>query len=243
MTIDQLHSIDTDDGPMGLYVVRPDGDGPFPVVVSFHHGPGLDEGSKEAMALIAEWGYYVVSHDRYHRDGEWYVFDRSTATEEDGKRFFEVFLGASDERVAADLDALLDFVDGDPAAGPAPMGCIGYCIGGRSVLRALAAHPETFRVGVALHPSRCTTEEEDSPHLVVPSLTASLYVGFGADDKTQPPGDNTAFIEAVEALPTGEVEIHEGANHGFAVPESAYHPEAADRSYERARSLFDAALR
>ena len=110
------------------------------------------------------------------------------------------------------------------------------------MLRALAAHPDRFRAGVALHPSRCTTDEADSPHLVVPSLTASLYVGFGADDTSQSPADNQALIEAVEALPNGEVEIHAGALHGFAVPGGAYHPTAADRSYDRARALFAAAL-
>src|SRR5262245_15981363 len=152
MTIEQVHTIDTTDGPMGVCVIRPDGDGPFPVVVSFHHGPGLDGGSKEAMARIAEWGYYVISHDRYHREAEWYVLDRSNASEEEQKRFWGMLLGTTDDDVATDLDAVLAFVAGDPAAGPAPMGCIGYCIGGRSVLRTLAARPEIFRAGVALHP-------------------------------------------------------------------------------------------
>jgi carboxymethylenebutenolidase len=240
--IEQQDAIGTDDGPMGFYLVRPDGDGPFPVVVSFHHGPGLDDGSKEAMALIAGWGYYVVSHDRYHRDTEWLVLDRKTASEEDQKRFFEVFVGTSDEMVADDLAALLEHVDGDPAARSGPMGCVGYCIGARSVLRTLAADPARFRAGVALHPSRCTTEEEDSPHLGVPGYDGWLYVGFGADDKMQPPADNQALIDIVNGLPHGEVEIHEGANHGFAVPKSAYHEAAAERSYERARAMFDAAL-
>jgi carboxymethylenebutenolidase len=241
--IELLDSVSTDDGPVGVYVVRPDGDGPFPVVVSFHHGPGLDDGSKEAMARIAGWGYYVISHDRYHRAEPWMVFDRRTATEEDQKRWFETFVGTTDELVARDLDAVLAYVDGDLAARGGPMGCIGYCIGARSVLRALAADPERFRVGVALHPSRCTTEEDDSPHLAVPELTAALYVGFGAEDKAQPPADNVAFIDMVEALPTGEVEVHDGANHGFAVPGPGYQEAAAARSYERARALFDQTLR
>ena len=37
-----------------LHIVRPDGDGPFPVVVFFHHGPGLDDPSKRTMQLIAD---------------------------------------------------------------------------------------------------------------------------------------------------------------------------------------------
>ena len=63
----RTETIDSPSGPMGVHVVRPDGDGPFPVVVFFHHGPGLEDGSKQTMARIADWGYYVVSHDRYHR--------------------------------------------------------------------------------------------------------------------------------------------------------------------------------
>src|SRR4051812_31417861 len=178
----RTEEITTPSGPMGIHVVRPDGEGPFPVIVFFHHGPGLDPGSKEAMARIAGWGYYVVTHDRYHRAEPWWVLDRSTATEADQKRFFEIFVGTTDAMVAADLEALLAHVDDDPAARDAPMGCIGYCIGARSVLRAIAADPERFRAGVALHPSRCATEEDDSPHLSVPGFTGGLYVGFGADD-------------------------------------------------------------
>lgn len=231
--------LDTADGPMGVYQVRPDTDEPLPPIVSFHHGPGLDQGSKDAMAMIAGWGFHVVSHDRYHRDGEWLVIDLRTGDEADRQRFFEIFLNATDERVAVDVDAVLGLLDADPLVRSGPIGCVGYCIGGRSVLRALAAHPDRFRAGVALHPSRCTTEEADSPHLVVPSLTADLYVGFGALDTTQAPADNQAFIDLVAALPTGEVEVHEGAVHGFAVPGPAWHDVAATRSYDRAHALFD----
>jgi carboxymethylenebutenolidase len=240
--IGHFDTIATDDGPMGLYVVRPDGAGPFPVVVSFHHGPGLDEGSKDAMARIAEWGYYVISHDRYHRAEEWFVLDWRSASEEEQRRFFEVLVGTDDGMVANDLAALLPYVEQDPAASGGSMGCIGYCIGARSVLRTVAADPERFRAGVALHPSRCTTEEADSPHLGTAGYDGWLYVGFGAEDKMQPPADNRALIDLANELPNGEAEVHEGADHGFAVPGRAYHDAAADRSYERARSMFAAAL-
>lgn len=240
--VEETHRLETPDGPMGLYVVRPEGDEPRPAVVSFHHGPGLDTGSKEAMARIAAWGYVVASHDRYHRDGEWVSLDMRAPSEDDRRRAFEIFVGATDARVAADLDAVLAFLDADPGVRPGPMGCIGYCIGGRSVLRAMAAHPERFAAGVALHPSRCTTEEDDSPHLVVPDLDGSLYVAFGAEDTTQPPSDNEALIALVDAHPAGEVEVHEGAVHGFAVPGPAHHDAASARSYDRARALFSAAL-
>ena len=52
----RTEEITTPSGPMGVHIVRADGDGPFPVIVFFHHGPGLDEGIEATMARIAEWG-------------------------------------------------------------------------------------------------------------------------------------------------------------------------------------------
>jgi carboxymethylenebutenolidase len=233
-------SIATAHGQMGTHVVRPDGDGPFPVVIFFHHGPGLDEGSKQTMARIAEWGYYVVTHDRYHRVEPWWVmpgFDGESI----GK-MFQLIMATDETLVAADLTALLAAVAADPAAGDGPMGCVGYCIGARSVLCTIRDRSDEFRAGVALHPSLCTTDAADSPHLGVPSYTGSLYVGFGALDTMQPASANTALIDSANALDKGEADIHEGADHGFAVYGAGYHAAAADQSYDRAKAMFDREL-
>ncbi len=243
--LEHTDTIDTADGPMGVHVVRPDGDGPFPVVVYFHHGPGLDDGSKESMGWIADWGYYVISHDRYHRDEEWLVADRKAMAEDEEarNRFWTVLMGTTDEMVAADLDAVLAYVADDPAARDAPFGCVGFCIGARSVMRTLEGRNDIFRVGVGMHPSFCTTDDPDSPHLAVADLEGSLYLGFGSEDKSQSVEANQRLIDAVKAKGAGfEVEIHDGADHGFGVPGGAYHQAAADRSYERAKALFDKEL-
>lgn len=238
--VEQTETLVTEDGPMGVHIVRPDGDGPFPVVVYFHHGPGLDDGSKQSMARIADAGYYVISHDRYHREQPWLVVERGKTDDKTMERFWEILMGTTDEMVASDLDAVLAFVDGDPAAREAPMGVIGFCIGGRSVLRTIAGHPDRFRVGVGFHPSYTVTDDDDSPHLAVPGFTGSIYLGYGADDTMQSPESQQALIDMVEAMgDRGQVEIHEGANHGYSVPGRAYHEPAADRSYERALALFD----
>lgn len=229
-------TISTAQGPMGAHVVRPDGDGPFPVVVFFHHGPGLEQGSKDTMARIAEWGYYVVTHDRYHRAEPWYA--RPDHSDESVKKMFGLITGTTEDLVAEDLAALLTWVSDDPAASDGPMGSIGYCIGARSSLCAIRDHGERFRAAAGLHPSFCTTDAPDSPHLAVPSYTGSLYIGFGSEDTMQPASANTALIEATNALDKGEAEIHEGANHGFGVYGPAYHEAAADRSYERIKAMF-----
>lgn len=229
---------------MGIHVVRPDDGGPHPVIVLFHHGPGLDDGSKEAMQMIADRGYYVVSHDRYHRETPWLLITpEMRADQEAMQRFFGILVGTSDDMVDADLAAVLAHVDTDPAARGGATGCIGYCIGARSVVVTLARHTDRFAAGVGMHPSYCTTDQPDSPHLLVPSITGSLYVAFGSEDKMQSPEANVPFIEAVRAMRDGrgEADILDGANHGFAVPRSpAYHEDAAKVAYAKAFARFDA---
>jgi carboxymethylenebutenolidase len=228
-------------GPMGVHVVRPDGAGPFPVVVFFHHGPGLDEGSKRTMSRIAEWGYYVVTHDRYHRAEPWYAM--KSREDAEIKKMFGLVLGTSEAEVGEDLGALLAWLPSDKAARGGAMACIGYCIGARSVLCTIRDRGALFRAGVGLHPSFCTTDKPDSPHLAVPSYTGSLYIGFGTADTMQPASANKPLIDATNALKKGEAEIHEGADHGFGVYGGAYHEAAAARSYERAKVMFDRELK
>lgn len=234
-------TITTDAGEMGIHVVRPDGDGPFPVIVFFHHGPGLDEGSKQTMARIAEWGYYVITHDRYHRAEPWYTMQ--SAGDDEINKMFGLIMATSEDMVAEDLDALLGFCASDPAARDGAMGCIGYCIGARSTVCTIGTRGDQFRAGVGLHPSFCTTDEPDSPHLGVSSYTGSLYIAFGADDTMQPASANTPLIDATNALALGEAEIHDGADHGFGVYGGGYHEAAADRSYERTKVMFDRELK
>ena len=236
----QTETIDTPSGPMGVHVVRPDGDGPFPVVVFFHHGPGLEQGSKDTMERIADWGYYVVTHDRYHRDTKWYVMGERT--DEEIQKMFSLIMNTGEELVSADLEALLVWVASDPAARGGAMGCIGYCIGARSALVTMAERGDLFRACVGLHPSFCTTDQLDSPHLAVPSYTGSLYIGFGSEDQSQPASANGPLIEFTNALDNGEAEVHDGADHGFGVYGRAYHQAAADRSYERVKMMFDREL-
>ena len=236
----RTETITSPSGPMGIHVVRPDGDGPFPVVVFFHHGPGLDAGSKATMAHIAEWGYYVITHDRYHRAEQWYQM----ASREDAEiaKMFGLILGTSEADVAEDLGAVLEWLTTDAAAVNGAMGCIGYCIGARSVLCTIRDRGDQFRAAVGLHPSFCTTDDPDSPHLAVSSYTGSLYIGFGTADQMQPASANMPLIDATNALPNGEAEIHEGADHGFGVIGRGYHEAAAGRSYERAKVMFDREL-
>ena len=202
--------------------------------------PGSTTDRSRQWPASPSGGYYLVTHDRYHRAESWYT--RRSRIDDEIKKVFGLVLGTTEDQVAEDLGALLSWLPSDPAARGGAMGCIGYCIGARSVLCTIRDHGEQFRAGVGLHPSFCTTDDADSPHLGVPSYTGSLYIAFGSADTMQPASANTALINATNALPKGEAEIHDGADHGFGVFGPAHHEAAATRSYQRAKDMFDREL-
>src|SRR5579864_2597923 len=69
--------VHTADGDMTTFVVRPDGDGPFPVAFIFMDGVGYREQVKQNARRFAAGGYYCAAPDLYHRSGEKLSFDMS----------------------------------------------------------------------------------------------------------------------------------------------------------------------
>lgn len=246
--IDETRVVTTPEGEMGAVVVRPDGDGPFPVVVLFHHGPGLDAGTRRCLEMFAGEGYLAVSPDRYWRHGPFIVTDmarlRAEGRDAEVRQYLSRVAGTTEDKLVPDVTALLAHLADDPRARADRVGAVGYCIGGRTVLCAMAAHPDVIVAGVGLHPSYCVTADDASPHTVVAGLPGSLYVAFGSEDRMQSAEDNQPLIEAVNGRSDGSVaEVLDGADHGFAVPGRAYHEAAATHAYGRAFALFDKAIR
>jgi carboxymethylenebutenolidase len=242
--IEEERKLSTADGEQTVVVKRPDGDGPFPVVVMFHDGPGMREDNHEVARRIAAAGYYAAVPDRYYRHGRFVHVDpvelRAAGPGSDlFDEFVAVLQSVSDEMMLADLDVLLGAIDADPAAAPPPMAVIGFCIGGRYVLRTLAAHGDRFGAGAALHPSFCVTEGDDSPHRLVGDLKAELYVGVGEADQMSSVATNQPLLDAVAGMgERGGFDVLPGADHGFAVPGPTYLATAADRAYEQSFARF-----
>ena len=241
----EQRDLDAEDGQLGLYIARPDGDGPFPLVMFFHHGPGFDDGSREAAERVAAEGFCVAALDRYWRHGPWRTFDvfalmaegpESPAMQE----FMAIAGGTTDEMVSSDISTALTSLQADPAVDTVNAGCIGYCIGARTVIRALTEQPEVFVAGVGLHPSFCVTPEPNSPHLSVPTITGRVHMAQGTADQLSSVEENQPLLDAVVDLgDRGSVDLIDGADHGFAVPGGhAYHPEGAARSYATAAAIF-----
>lgn len=90
------------------YLARPDGPGPFPGIVVFHHRPGWDEWHREVTRRFAHHGYFAISPDLYCRDGHGDADDVAATVRAAG--------GPPDERVVGDGRGCLEYLLAQPVS-------------------------------------------------------------------------------------------------------------------------------
>jgi carboxymethylenebutenolidase len=242
--------IRTPGGAIETFVTHPQENAPFPAVLVFMDVWGIREELLDIARRIATVGYYCMVPDFYYRQGKirHEYRDRNLrmiTLDSLDRATQEIVLASSrklsDAMVVEDIASLLRFLDRGEPVRAGPMGCIGYCMGGRHVFRAAAEFPGRFRASVSLHGTELVTDRADSPHLSVSRAQGELYCGFGEKDRFTPP----STISAIEhALRNGRAkfayEVHKGADHGYALPDrDVYDKHAANRDWERIFLMFD----
>ena len=154
--------IRTADGEMTTFVVRPDGDGPFPVAVIYMDGVGYREQVKENARRFAADGYYCVAPDLYYRAGEQLSFDMSKLASDgfkgpEAERMMKAATGVTPQNVLADTKAILAAIATDRAASSGPKVCVGYCLGARVALHIASALAGEFVAAAGIHPGALIT--------------------------------------------------------------------------------------
>ncbi len=245
--VEQDIRIKTRDGSMKTFIAHPDAGAPFPVVVVYMDALGIREDLKNIARRIAAAGYYAVLPDLFYRSGDDIVFDATKfGSPETGEmdRMMAQIQALNDELILSDTEAILGQVETDEAAASGDKGCMGFCMGGRYVIRSMAAMSDEFVAGSALHPSFIVTDTPDSPHLDVKNFHGAIYVGWGEVDQISPIAMVPPLREELErsGVPS-EIDVHPGADHGFMFPGlPVYQKDAAERSWERTLDLFGRSL-
>jgi carboxymethylenebutenolidase len=238
-----------DDGAMTTYVWHPQGEGPYPVVVCYHAGPGLGDDIFSTAKRFAEEGYFAAVPDLYHRQGESITFDILELMKgPDGaelQRLMEVISKTPVPMMVGDTAALVEALRDEPVVDDGPKGCIGFCHTARTVIRVLAQLPNEFVVGAIMHPSWAATTAPDSPHLFVKDIKGEIYAGFGAADDIAPLPDQQPLIAELEKLGNRAViEIHARGGHGFLWPGTpAYDPEGSVSAWAKTLDIFARVLK
>ena len=232
--------IRTADGTMPCFVVHPDEDGPFPVVLFYMDALGIREELRDMARRFATTGHYVMLANLYYRDGG-PSFD--TAPLAEGRLdplMVALNVALTTDMTVRDTAAMLDFAARDAAAIASRCAAVGYCMGGRHAIANAAAYPERVKAMASLHGGRLVNDAADSPHRLIAQMKAEAYFGWADKDEVAPLEHKRLVEEALaaRALPY-RVELHTGALHGFTFPERyCYHKAAAELVWARLFAMF-----
>jgi carboxymethylenebutenolidase len=242
--------IPTPDGVADAYVAYPDDGAAHPGVLVFQDAFGLRPSLRALADRIASHGYTVLVPNMFYRAGRAPLFDLPDpivmAERPDILQgIMPLMMQLTPEVVKSDSGALLEWMAAFPQIAAGPVGLTGYCMGGRLVVYTAAAHPDRVAAGAAFHTGHLITDDGSSPHLVVDSITAELYLAPADNDQSMSPEHIETFAKALDAAGVRHTtEVYEGAVHGYTQSDTeAYNAEAAERHYRELLALYDRTLR
>lgn len=238
--------IPTPDGQADAFAAFPDDGERHPGVLMYSDAFGLRPVLKELARELAGHGYYVLVPHLYYRHGPAPVVELPDHIGEAARpgvvaRLMPLLEAHTAERAQRDADAYLTFLTAQPEVGAGPVAVTGYCIGTLFALRTAAAHPDQVAAVAGFHPGFVVTDTPDSPHRLVPELTAEIHLGLAED---LPPAAVSALGEALDAAGVGHAaEVYPGTEHGFTMADTdAFSPSGLQRHWDCLLPLLDRAL-
>jgi carboxymethylenebutenolidase len=237
--IEKHLDIPTADGVMNSFVVYPDENGPFPVVLFYMDAPGKREELHDMARRLASVGYYVVLPNLYYRSSK--DFWLKERTEAAMAHMFSLMNTLDARTTYCDTQAMLKFVDVQSEAQAARIGAVGYCMSGPIVMWAAAQFSDRFSSIASIHGANMATDKPNSPHLMPPKVKCESYFACAEIDKWAPPADIDKLESSLKAAKsTYRIEWYAAVEHGFVFPlrSGIYNRTAAERHWERIFSLF-----
>ena len=235
--IDRHLDIGTRDGAMNTFVTHPDEGGPHPVVFFYMDAPGKREELHDMARRIATVGYFVVLPNLYYRSVKEFDYTQGDPTEV-RKTMFGLMGTLTDDLIASDTEAMLAFVDDDPAADASRIGCVGYCMSGPFSFAMAGTYPDRIACAASIYGVRLFGE--GSPAHLAERARGELYFACAEFDDYAP----GQMVDGLEQHLTtiganARVERYPGVHHGFAFPQRpVYDKPAAERHWERLFALF-----
>jgi carboxymethylenebutenolidase len=239
-------TIKTPDGEADCFFVHP-ATGTHAGVIIWPDVLGLRPAFRMMGKRLAESGYSVLVVNPYYRDAASPVVTEGASFSDESVRetVMPLAMSLSAETNTTDAKAFVAFLDAQAAVDTArKIGTTGYCMGGPMTMRTAAAIPERIGAGASFHGGSLVTDGEDSPHLLVPTMQASFLFAIAEnDDESQPEAKDVLRDTFAAAGLAAEVEVYEGALHGWCPPDSRVYNEAqAERAWARLLVLFGTAL-
>jgi len=239
-------TITTPDGEADAYFVHP-AEGKHPAVLIWPDILGLRPAFRAMGKRLAEAGYSVLVVNPFYRSATAPVIPDGASFRDQETRdiVIPMYKKLSADTHMSDAKAFIQFLDKQaPVDVERKIGTQGYCMGGPIIMRTAAAVPERVGAAASFHGGGLVTDDDDSPHLLIPETQAHVLHAIAENDDKKTPDAKVVLKEAYLAAEIpAEIEVYEGAMHGWCPPDSAvYNKEQAEKAWERLLHLYKTAL-
>jgi carboxymethylenebutenolidase len=235
-------TVATSDGTADCYFVHP-ASGAAAGVLVWPDIFGLRPAVRQMGKRLAESGYSVLVVNPFYRVKKAPTAPNGAATPIADVRPLAQALNETTHM--SDAKAFIAWLDKQTSvAKNRKIGTQGYCMGGPIAFRTAAAVPDRVGAVASFHGGGLVTDQPNSPHLQAAKTKAQFLVAIAANDDQRAPKDKDVLKEtfAKASLPA-EIEVYEGAAHGWCPPDSGvYNEPQAEKAWSRLLALYGKAL-
>ncbi len=224
------------DGEVPAYQARPEGQGPFPVVLVVQEIFGVHEHIKDICRRFAKLGYLAVAPELYARQGD-------VSKIKDIKEVIsKVVSKVPDKQVMSDLDATVHWAKESGHGDIDRLAITGFCWGGR-IVWLYAAHNPNLKAGVAWYGRLVGQPDElhpKNPIDLVDSIKAPVLGLYGGADTGITAESIAQMRKALDAAKkTYEIIVYPDTPHGFnADYRPSYRKGPAEDGWKRLQAWF-----
>lgn len=230
--------ITTEDGVADAFVAHPDDGLPHPGVLLYMDAFGLRPHLESMARRLAEAGYTVLVPNVFYRHGRSPVFDLPefidpAARPQIWEQVAPVMMSHTPDLAKRDAGAYLRWLADSPLVAAGKVAVTGYCMGARLALYTAGTYPDRVAAMAGFHGGQLATDAPDSPHTVIPDVTAEVYFGHADEDPSMSPEQQQRLEEALTAAGVRHrCEVYPGAHHGYTQADTAaYDKEGAERHW------------
>jgi len=209
-----------------MYEARPEAKGNYPVILVIPEIFGMHEHIRDVTRRFAKAGFLSITFEPYAREG-------GVLNLPDIDAVLKVVNPVPDRRVMEDLDHIVSYAAGHPAALPDRIGVTGFCRGGLYTL-LFAAHSEEIKAAVPwygpIRPAITPGVRTAGPLDLAARIKAPVLGLYGEKDLGIPVADVKAMEAALKAHGrTAEFVLYPDAPHAFFADYRPSYREAAAR--------------
>ena len=209
--------VETPEGDMSTFIVRPQSDDLLPTILFLMDAPGKREELHDMARRIAATGYYVMLPNLYYRDVPSFTVHREDPVS--ARYMAQLMANLSNSMVARDAAVLLNYAANEVAADE-NSGWSNWLLHERPIcVVGRGRNTEKVKATASIHGVKLALDTEDSPHKRAEDIAAEVLVMAAEfDDWVDRPHFDRLVTALDDAGTNYNAEWIDGVHHGLFSP-------------------------